>query len=297
LDFSFPASANVIEDLSAIPVFADVDPFTFNMLPEELEQKITDRTRAVMFVDAFGNPTGIGRIREICRAAGLTLIEDAACAIGSSFHGIRCGAISDLTCFSFHPRKLLTTGEGGAILTGDEAFSSTLDVILNHGAVPRGMEYNFVECGYNFRLPELQAIMGIKQLKKLDSIVKSRTQIRNVCAGRLADLGFTAQSVGEGVVHNVQSLVFVVPEGVDRDRLVVSLKERGIESTIGTYCLSGTTYYRSRYRNVLPNSQMLFEKTITLPCYEGVDTDFICDEIAGIVKHGAGRDHQKSVNP
>jgi len=109
-DFSFPASANVIEDLGAVPVFADVDPDTFNMLPTELEQKITQRTKAVMFVDAFGNPSGVTEIKAICEQHKLPLIEDAACAIGSAEHGRRCGPIADLTCFSFHPRKLLSTG-------------------------------------------------------------------------------------------------------------------------------------------------------------------------------------------
>ena len=103
-DFSFPATANVVEDLGAKPVFADVDTATFNMLPAALEAAITPATKAVIFVDAFGNPTGLNEIKAICSRHNLPLIEDAACAIGSSEQGRRCGSIADLTCFSFHPR-------------------------------------------------------------------------------------------------------------------------------------------------------------------------------------------------
>ena len=122
-DFSFPASGNVIEDTGAKPVFADVSLETYNMLPAELEKKITSKTKAVILVDALGNPSGAHRILEICRSKNIPLIQDSACAIGSSENGIPVGNIADLTCFSFHPRKLLTTGEGGAITTNNAEYA------------------------------------------------------------------------------------------------------------------------------------------------------------------------------
>lgn len=164
-DFSFPATANVVEDLGAIPVFADVDLDTFNMLPEQLETKITPKTKAVIFVDALGSPTGIHGIKKICEKYNLPLIEDAACAIGSSEFGVRCGNIADITCFSFHPRKLLTTGEGGAITFNDSRFVEFFEIKLNHGAKVTDGKFDFVDYGYNYRVPELQCVMGIKQLK------------------------------------------------------------------------------------------------------------------------------------
>lgn len=278
-DFSFPATANVVEDIGAIPIFADVSPKTFNMLPSELENKITTKTKAVIFVDALGSPDGIHEIKKICQKHNLPLIEDGACAIGSSEFGVRCGNIADITCFSFHPRKLLTTGEGGAITFNDEKFVSFFDIKLNHGAVVNDGKFDFVDYGYNYRVPELQCVMGIKQLKKLDEIVKSRNIIRDEFIKDITPLGFEAQEVSSDIVYNVQSLVFKVPSSMNRDELVTYLKECGIESTIGTYCLSGTTYYANKYNDIQPNAKHLQKNTITFPCYDGVDVKYITEKI------------------
>lgn len=270
-DFSFPATANVVEELGAIPIFADVSLETFNMLPEELESKITEKTKAVIFVDALGNPSGIHQIKEICSRYDLPLIEDAACAIGSSEFGEKCGNIADITCFSFHPRKLLTTGEGGAITCNDETLHRFFEIKLNHGAVSENGKIEFVDFGYNYRLTELQAVMGIKQIEKLDEIVRSRNLIRDSYIEALEPLGFEVQKVSEGVRHNVQSMVFKVPEETDRDSLIAYLKQYRVESTIGTYCLSCTDYYKNRYSSIQNNSKLLEDKTLTLPCHDYMD--------------------------
>lgn len=279
-DFSFPATANVVEDFGARPVFADVSLETYNMQPQALHARISSRTKAVIAVDAFGNPTGMHEIAAICREHGLPLLEDAACAIGSSEAGVQVGNIADLTCFSFHPRKLLTTGEGGAITTNRDDWSAWFDVKLNHGASGMlGYGLDFIEQGYNYRLSEPQALMGRVQLRKLDAIVEERNATRADYVRQLQGAGFIPQERAENVVHNVQSLVFRVPLGLDRDRLIRGLREDGIETTIGTYCLSATTYYRKRYSDVQPNAERLQQDTITLPCYVGVDVDRVCEAI------------------
>jgi dTDP-4-amino-4,6-dideoxygalactose transaminase len=279
-DFSFPASANVVEDLGAIPVFADVDLETFNMLPAELEKKITPRTKAVIFVDALGNPTGLTEIKAICEKHHIPLIEDAACAIGSSEKGRRCGSIADLTCFSFHPRKLISAGEGGAITTNRDDWAEWLEVKLFHGAKGmKGMALDFVDFGYNFRLPELQAIMGHKQLTKIESIVDERNRIRAAYIAQLKPMGFVPQLIGHRVRYNVQSLVFKVPEICERDGLILELRKVGVETTIGTYALSSGTYYARKYANPQKNSAMLEQTTITFPCFEGVDVNKVVSSI------------------
>jgi len=278
-DFSFPATANVVEDLGAIPVFADVSLDTFNMLPGELESKITDKTKAVIFVDALGNPSGIHDIKSICKKYNLPLIEDAACAIGSSENGIKCGNIADMTCFSFHPRKLLTTGEGGALTTNNDDYAKTLEIKLNHGAMVSDGKFDFVDFGYNYRMSEIQAVMGIKQLEKLDEIVLSRNKIRDEYVTGLSQLGFQVQASSENIIHNIQSLVFKVPAWINRDELVIYLRENEIETTIGTYCLSGTTYYKNKYNDVQKKSQYLEDSTITFPCYDGVEVNMILSHI------------------
>lgn len=279
-DFSFPATANTVVDLGGVPIFADVSRETYNMSVSTLEPLLTPRTKAVIFVDALGNPTGLNDVNALCRFRRVPLIEDAACAIGSSEAGKRCGSVADLTCFSFHPRKIISTGEGGAICTDRDDWSEWMDIKLAHGARGmKGMALDFVDYGYNFRLPELQAVMGRKQLAKIDTILAERNNVRDTYRALLEPIGFKAQKTGPDVRFNVQSLVFAVPAGCQRDRLIARLKEEGIESTIGTYSLSATTYFSAKSTVSNPNSRWLEENTITLPCYGGVDVEFVCRAI------------------
>ncbi len=284
-DFSFPATANVVEDLGAKPIFVDVLKNTFNMNPEELLSKITEKVKAVIFVDAFGNPSGLNKIMEICRGKNIPVIEDAACAIGSSSKGQKIGSIADLTCFSFHPRKLLCTGEGGAILTNIEQYADFLDSKLMHGARgARGLGLDFVTYGYNYRMSEIQALLGMTQLVILDNIVEARQKMYSEYSIQLKPVGFLPQETDADSIHNIQSAVFRLPVGIDQIKLARYLLEKKIETTLGTYCLSGTTYYKNKYDNVQPNAWWLENNTITLPCHETVNVDYVCETIHDYVR-------------
>ena len=184
-----------------------------------------------------------------------------------------------MECFSFHPRKLLTAGEGGAITTNNDEYAEKLNVKLAHGAALKDGKMDFITYGYNYRLPELQCLMLIKQLEKLDEIVKERIAIQKALDAQISEAGYVAQKCADNATHNIQSLVFTVPEGVKRDQLVQYLKDKEIESTIGTYCLSNCSYYKEKYNSVQPNALYLEQNTITLPCYAGVDTDKIAAAI------------------
>ena len=283
-DFSWPATCNVVEDLGATPVFIDVDRNTYNMCPKDLESKLEDyegnKVVGVIAVDALGNPSGIMQLKEICTAHGIPLIQDSACAIGSSVDGIKVGAIADLTCYSFHPRKLLTTGEGGAILTNNDKYGDCLTIKLAAGASGiKGRGLDFVDYGYNYRMSEIQALMGWKQLLKLDEITAERNATVNEYSAVLEPLGFNRQKVDANVYHNVQSLIFTVPEGISRDELIDYLGSHDIESTLGTYCLSATTYYLEKYNDLQKNSLWLEGNTITLPCYTGLDVSRVVEVI------------------
>ncbi len=282
-DFSFPASVNVIEACRAKPVFADVNIDTYNMDTKQLKKKINSKTRAVIFVSSLGNPSGINEIKEICAEADLPLINDAACAIGSGVYGKKVGNIADLECFSFHPRKLLTSGEGGAITTNSDEYAEILKVKLMHGSIPLKNRVEFITYGYNYRLPELQCVMLIKQIAKLDGIIAQRVNICEEYKSELEPLGFIAQQHTDDIIHNMQSIVFTVPTEIDRDALIISLKEAGIETTIGTYCLSNCRYYREKYNEIQVNSKFLEDNTITLPCFEGVDVNTIVEEIKNVM--------------
>tara|TARA_R110002073_G_scaffold294993_6_gene460806 strand:- start:2861 stop:3967 length:1107 start_codon:yes stop_codon:yes gene_type:complete len=280
-DFSFPATANVVEDLGARPVFVDVSRDTFNMCVDDLKTKITKNVKAVIFVDAFGNPTGIDDVMAVCHELSIPVIEDAACAIGSSSRGKKTGFIADLTCFSFHPRKLLCTGEGGAILTNSDSYAEFFESKLMHGAKGmRGLGLDFVTYGYNYRMSEIQALLGHTQLANLDSITRDRQRMFREYSELLSPLGFIPQKSDEECEHNIQSVVFTLPAGLDQIELVKYLTENNIEATLGTYCLSGTTYYKKEYDNVQPNAWWLENNTITLPCHSNVKVERICTTIS-----------------
>lgn len=284
-DFSFPATSNVVEDLGATPIFIDVNLDSYNMNLHELEKALKVGVKAVIFVDALGNPSGLTAIKELCDRYQVPLIEDAACAIGSTNHGKPIGSIADLTCFSFHPRKLLTTGEGGAIVTNNPQYSDFLTRKLMHGAYGmKGKGMDFLDYGYNYRMSEIQALMGWKQLDKLDGIVDSRNKTADEFERRLSNLGFKRQLVDQNSRHNIQSLVFTVPKSVSRNDLIEHLATKNVESTIGTYCLSATTYNAKKYNAIQPNAKWLEDNTITLPCYEGVDVKLISSLIEDFCK-------------
>ena len=281
-DFSFPATANVVEECGAIPIFADVSLDTFNMTASELTRNISARTKAVIYVCALGNPSGINDISEVCQKHSIPLIVDAACALGSKENDSPIGSIGDFTCFSFHPRKLLTSGEGGAITTNNDEYARILSVKLMHGSETIDGKTEFTTYGYNYRLPELQSVMLIKQLESLDDIVRRRIVQKEKYNDFLEPKGFRAQEHYDSVLHNIQSLVFTIPEGTDRNSLMKALRDKDIETTIGTYCQSACKYYLEKYNDIQENSFWLEQNTITLPCYDGVDIDVVCKDIIAI---------------
>ena len=279
-DYSWPASSNVIEELGATPVFIDIDNQTFNMSATDLEKKINDRFAAVIFVDTFGNPSGIKEIKNICTRHNVPLLEDAACALGSKIDDIKVGAFSDITCFSFHPRKVLNTGEGGAITTNNKKYIDDLKIKLSAGASGKAeIGLNFVDFGFNFRLTEIQALMGWKQLLTLDELINERNKIKEDYITSLENYKFAPQKIETGIKHNSQSVVFLVPDNINRNDLVKYLLTKDIESTLGTYCLSATSFNKAKYNEIQETSSLIHSKAITLPCYQGLEVKKVAHEI------------------
>ena len=195
-DYSWPASSNVIEELGAIPVFIDINPETFNMSLDDLEKKIDASFSAVIFVDTFGNPSGLEDIFELCQKYKVPLLEDAACALGSEVNDRKVGSIADVTCFSFHPRKLLNTGEGGAIATNNQEYAKQFKIKLAAGASDKAeIGLKFTDFGFNFRLTEIQSLMGWHQLKIIDEIIARRLEIKYSYIDSLKSIGFLPQKV------------------------------------------------------------------------------------------------------
>lgn len=287
-DFSFPATANAVIQQGAIPVFVDIDLATYNMDPSLLDAAITDRTAAIMPVHAFGLPADMDPINEIASQHGLPVIEDAACALGGSYRGRQAGALGTAGVFSFHPRKIITTGEGGMITTSDEAVAERIRILRSHGSVRGSHFMSFIDAGYNYRLSDVLGAIGVAQMARLDEIVKRRQQLAAVYARELAAVeGLTPPIVPDGTLHTYQSYVVLLDENIDRDAVIDAMREEGIETTLGTYSMHLQPYFRERFDiadDLLPHATRAQHSALTLPLYPQ-----LTDEEVQQVCHALGR--------
>ncbi len=247
--FSWPATANVVVLCGAEPVFIEIDPDTWNMSPSALEQALSHApVKVVMPVHVFGGMADMLRLSEIAARYGALTIEDAACALGGEVENRRAGTWGAMGCFSFHPRKAITTGEGGMITTDDSALARMVRMLRNHGQDPDASQPDFILPGYNLRLTEFQAALGLAQMKKVERIIESRRRQAANYEGLLAGTMIEPARALEGSRHVYQSYVALLPKSVSprRSDIIESLKSEGIETTIGTYHLPLTTHFRTR---------------------------------------------------
>ncbi len=270
-DFTFPATANVVVQQGAIPVLVDIDLDTFTINLDDLRAKITPSTRAIIPVDTFGCAANLDAVNQIAHEHQLIVIEDAACAIGAAYNGRYCGNLTDLGCFSFHPRKVITTGEGGMITTNDPVLAERIALLRNHGGVRAGNWYVYEAAGYNYRLSDIQGAMGIAQMEKLPLLIERKRALASQLCDRLADVpGIRLPREPKWGGHIYQSFVILVADGIDRDRVIEHLRTHGVEATLGTYAVHDQPFYQQTYGYVtgqLPNSHTAFTRSITLPLY------------------------------
>jgi perosamine synthetase len=278
--YSWLSTANVIELCGAMPVFVDVEPDTFNLCPDALAVTLerlsgtagTARSlRAVLPVHAFGGMADIERIGQVAARYGLPVVEDAACALGASWAGHPAGSVGVMGCFSFHPRKAVTTGEGGVITTNDGAFANSLRALRNHGQQrgPDGVT-RFVAAGFNTRMTEFQGALGVSQMAKLDRIVTARRTGAARYDRLLAGTPVRSPAVPPPSCHVYQSYVVLLPESVDRVVALGALRACGVEATIGTWNMPMTDFFRAKYGfrpGDFPNADAVFARALTLPLH------------------------------
>jgi len=271
--FSFIATANSIMHTGAIPKFVDIDPFTYNIDPDLIEKAITKKTRAIMPVHQIGLPADLERINKIAQAHGLAVVEDAACAIGSEYKGEKIGSGRNLACFSFHPRKILVTGEGGMITTNDAKLAERLKRLRHHGMSISDGTYS--EVGYNFRMTDIQAAIGIVQLSKLDAVIKKRRELAMRYNEAFSKIGFLSTPFEpEHAKHNYQSYVLRVNDGsvITRNELIGRLREAGITATRGIMASHREPFYKELVGNIsLPNTEDASDNTLIIPLYPGMN--------------------------
>lgn len=281
--FTWITSANCAEYTGAKAVFADIDLSTYNLCPQAFEAAITPRTKAVVAVHLFGLAAPMDEIMAIARKRQIKVIEDAACAIGTTYKGRPVGAIGDLGCFSFHPRKVVTTGEGGMVVTDRDDLAVAVRSLRNHGATglpdaaqeahgPWSMT-TFNRLGYNLRLSDIQAAVGVAQMAKLDRLLaerRARAYRYTRLLGQVAGLQLPTASDIEG--HSYQSYVIRVLEGgrARRNAVMKSLDEAGIQTRPGTHAAHRLGYYAKKYglrSSDFPNAVTAEDTTITLPVF------------------------------
>jgi len=292
--FSFAATSNSIVYNNLVPVFADIEKNTRNIDPEDIKRKITNKTAAIIYVDYAGHPCDINKIKEIAYENDLYLIEDASHAIGSEFNNKKIGNYADMTIFSFHPVKNMTTGEGGAVVTDNNEFNKSLKIFRNHGIdtdlherqSKKGYMYDIKELGRNYRITDFQCALGISQLKKLDSFITKRNELANLYKKLLEDVDFVeTPSNWSNVKNSWHIYTILLKEGIDRDDFFRYMKNNNIGLNVHYIPIYRFSYYKNNY-NIdpldYPITESVFKNIITLPLYPHLKTEYveyICDKI------------------
>jgi UDP-4-amino-4,6-dideoxy-N-acetyl-beta-L-altrosamine transaminase len=293
--FTFVADANAIIYNNLKPVFADICPDTFNIDPEEIRKKITKDTKAIIYVDYAGHPCDIKAIREIADEFDLHLIEDACHAIGAEYEGKKAGNFADLTTFSFHPVKHITTGEGGAVVTDKEELYKRLLMMRNHGidrdtrdrwGPDAPWSYDMKYLGRNYRMTDFQAALGMSQLKKLDAFIEKRIVLARRYNELLSDVGGVELPVVRSNVKHAWHLYTVLLRGPrDRSEFFRYMRAAGIGVNVHYIPVYRHSYYVRNFGidpEDFPITEAVFGRIITLPLHPQIgdySMSYICDKI------------------
>jgi perosamine synthetase len=303
---TFVATANAVVFQGGTPVFADVKPDTLLINPDEIEKKITPRTKAIMAVDYAGHPCDYDRLKDIAKRHGLFLVADACHALGATYKGKKVGALADLTVFSFHPVKHITTGEGGMVVTDRQDFAERMRRFRNHGidtdhrqrAEQGTWHYEMEDLGYNYRITDLQCALGISQLGKLEAWIDRRRYIANCYTEAFADLPFKKplNPYSPDVLHAYH--LFIVQLELNRliaGREIVfkALREEGIGVNVHYLPVHLHPFYRKRFvfkPGECPVAEKAYERLLSLPIFHGMseqDIEYAIETISRVVRYYA----------
>lgn len=306
--FSFIATANAILYCNARPIFIDIDPGTYNVNPENINKFIEKEckfdlkkrtlfnrqtgacVKAIMPVHQFGLPCDMNEILHIARKFNLAVIEDAACALGSRYKNMMIGSLGNITCFSFHPRKILTTGEGGMLVTNNKRYAQKAKALRNHGLyLNKGARESYPFLGFNYRLTDLQAAMGLAQMEKLREILYKRQAIARYYDEAFKKLSYLqTPHIPAYAVTNYQSYVIQLKDNflISRDDVIRALTKKGISVRRGNTAIHLQPLYRKR-KFKLPNTEKAALNTIALPIFYGMtkkEQDYVIDKITSLGK-------------
>lgn len=271
-DYTYPATGHSVMYTGAKPVFCDVEPDTFNIDINSLEKLITIKTKAIIVVHTFGSPVKIDQVLTIAKKHNIKLIEDCACALGSEFDGRHMGTFGDFGCFSLHARKGITCGEGGIVITDNEEYYQRIKSLSCFGtesafnrASDKSNQINIPEfrhLGYNYKLSDINSAICLAQLKKLEKIIKRKTEIIEMYLDELSETPLLPQVHLPNAKTCFQAFVCKAP---NRNQLMAFLKDHNIQTQIGTFSSCIQPVYKST--NLCPNSLKIFNSAIALPLF------------------------------
>ena len=305
--FTWISTANVVEHLGGKVVFCDVDLETFNLDVEQIESKITDRTKAILPVHLFGLSADMDPIIELAKKHNLWIVEDAACGFGSKYKDTHVGTIGDTGCFSFHPRKAITTGEGGMVTTNDASLAEKIRRLRDHGAAMTDLQRHLgarpylladhPDAGYNQRMTDLQAALGSAQMDRADDIVKERRSLARFYDEAFESLGWLRSPCKiKEYQHGYQSYpCLFMPKEINTDAIVEinamrnnwmdELQKKGISTRPATHAVHMLSFYKDKYQfcpEDLPNALAADQCSISLPLFHGMkksEQDFVIEKV------------------
>ncbi|MEM7738661.1 MAG: DegT/DnrJ/EryC1/StrS family aminotransferase, partial [Deinococcota bacterium] len=288
--FTFAASANVVFYEGATPIFVDIEPDTFTLDPDDVRAKITAHTKAIMTVDVFGHPVLWDEILAIADEYGLAIIDDCCEALGSEYKGTPIGKLGDAGCFAFYPNKQITTGEGGVIVTDSDEIARITRSLRNQGRGEMGAWLEHERLGYNYRIDEMSAALGISQLARLETFINKREQVAQLYNQHLASLDWLHVPLVRDDVR-VSRFVYVVllAEGLDRNPVMAALADRGIPTRAYFSPLHVQPYIQKRMgdlRGTLSITENIASRTIALPFHNNFSEDHVktvVDALAEVV--------------
>jgi perosamine synthetase len=277
-DYTFPATGHSVMFCGAKPRFVDVDLKTYNIDPKLIEEKINENTKAIIVVHEFGLMADMNPILKIAKKYDLKVIEDAACALGAKYNGKPVGSYGDITTFSFHARKNVTSGEGGIVVTNNEEYANIIKSLSCFGmesAYSRHRKFKiptFRTLGYNYKLSDINASIALAQLRKYNKVLNKKRNLVNLYNGLLESNNFLTTPIEEkNKLHVYQNYAVVLDEKINRDKIILGLKEDGIQTQIGTYASHIQPVYNSD--DLCPNSLFLFNQSLSLPLYYELQED------------------------
>jgi perosamine synthetase len=276
--YSFVASANCAIYEGATPVFADIDPITLNLDPTAVEAAVTDRTRAIVAVDIFGYPSELEELQALCQRHGIALIDDSCEALGAVYRGRPLGAQGQDAVFAFYPNKQITTGEGGVVTTHSEETWLLLKSLRNQGRADGGGWLDHARLGFNYRMDDVRAAIGLGQLEKLDRILRGRADVAGRYTELLGDVPGLELPCPDDDAHERSWFVYVVtlPAGTDREMVIAELESRGVQTARYLPCIHLQSYMRERYgfsEGLCPVAEELSTRTLALPFHARLEAD------------------------